>query len=179
MRFREPVLAILAVSFCLAPASVGAFAAAGSCALIPVMMEDFRTLNIDPWRIGPARWIAHTPWAGDFGDARFADPGPGGPFRLRPGGGLVITAAKDGSGRWTSGLIAAADSDGVGTGTRYGYFEARIKLPPGPGTWPAFWLAALKPVTAKEGNVEIDVLDVWAVRLSVPQCRPCLVPLTR
>jgi hypothetical protein len=136
-------------------------ATSGACALTPIMMENFDALSINSSRIGPARWIAHTPWAGDFGDARFADSGTGGPFRLVPGGGLVITASKDGSGRWTSGLIAAADSDGVGTGTRYGYFEARMRLPPGPGTWPAFWLSALKPVTAKDGNVEIDVVEYY------------------
>ena len=41
-----------------------------------------------------------------------------------------------------------------------------MRLPPGPGTWPAFWLAALKPVaatngSAKDGNVEIDVLEYY------------------
>ena len=30
---------------------------------------------------GPGtRWIAHTPWHGDFGDAAFSDPLPGFPF---------------------------------------------------------------------------------------------------
>jgi hypothetical protein len=35
--------------------------------------ETFRgPLDVTPW--GPSKWIAHTPWNGDFGDARFADP---------------------------------------------------------------------------------------------------------
>ncbi len=36
-----------------------------------------------------------------------------------------------------------------------------MKMPPGPGTWPAFWLAALKPVNETEGNIEIDVIEYY------------------
>lgn len=139
-----------------------------SCELRPVMLENFdeetapnrRIESISSIRIGPARWTAHTPWGGDFGDASFMDPGPGGPFKIKDGI-LSITASKNQQGRWTSGLIAAADARGVGTGTRYGYFEARMKMPPGPGTWPAFWLAALKPADQRDGNVEIDVIEYY------------------
>jgi beta-glucanase (GH16 family) len=135
-------------------------ATSNSCELHPVLLEDFNELSISSDRIGPARWTAHTPWGGDFGDAIFADPGPGGPFQVQDGI-LSITASKDRDARWTSGLIAAADGSGAGSGTRYGYFEARLKMPPGPGTWPAFWLAALKPVTVSDGNVEIDVIEYY------------------
>jgi Glycosyl hydrolases family 16 len=139
-----------------------------SCELRPVFIEDFneetapnkRIETISSSRIGPARWTAHTPWNGDFGDARFSDPLPGGPFRIKDGI-LSITASMDNKGHWTSGLIAAADATGAGFGTRYGYFEARMKMPPGPGTWPAFWLAALKPVANSDGNVEIDVVEYY------------------
>lgn len=133
---------------------------AEACRLTPVMMEEFDELSIAPNRIGPARWTAHTPWSGDFGDAQFIDPAPDGPFSLRDGM-LAITATKQANGRWTSGLIAAADASGAGTGTRYGYFEVRMKMPPGPGTWPAFWLAALKPVAGSDGNVEVDVIEYY------------------
>ncbi|HUN98208.1 MAG TPA: glycoside hydrolase family 16 protein [Bradyrhizobium sp.] len=131
-----------------------------SCKLRPVLMEDFNDESISAHRIGPARWTAHTPWNGDFGDARFIDPGPNGPFKVKDGM-LSITASKDSEGHWTSGLIAAADATGAGTGTRYGYFEVRMKMPPGPGTWPAFWLAALKPVAGSDGNVEVDVIEYY------------------
>ena len=132
-----------------------------SCALTPVLMEDFNDDTIASTRIGPARWTAHTPWNGDFGDARFLDPGPGGPFAVRDGR-LSITARKAPDGRWTSGLIAAADSSGAGAGTRYGYFEARMKLPPGPGTWPAFGLAAQRPTTdGADGLLEVDVIEYY------------------
>jgi beta-glucanase (GH16 family) len=142
-------------------ASVAASAqTTASCELRPVLMEDFNEESISAHRIGPARWTAHTPWSGDFGDARFIDPGPNGPFKVRDGM-LSITASKDSQGHWTSGLIAAADASGAGTGTRYGYFEVRMKMPPGPGTWPAFWLAALKPVAGSDGNVEVDVIEYY------------------
>jgi beta-glucanase (GH16 family) len=135
-------------------------ATSGSCEFHPVLIENFDEQSIAARRIGPARWTAHTPWNGDFGDARFGDPGPAGPFKV-DNGVLSITAAKDGQGRWTSGLIAAADASGTGTGTRYGYFEVRMKVPLGPGTWPAFWLAALKPANISDGNVEIDVIEYY------------------
>ena len=32
-----------------------------------------------------SRWIAHTPWNGDFGDARFTDPAAGFPFTIDEG----------------------------------------------------------------------------------------------
>ena len=142
--------------------------AAASCEFHPVLIEDFNDLSIASNRIGPARWTAHTPWNGDFGDARFADPGPKSPFKVNDGV-LSITASKDASGRWTSGLIAAADASGAGSGTRYGYFEARMKLPPGPGTWPAFWLAALKPATVTDRKVEIDAIEYYGQFTAVYQ----------
>lgn len=131
-----------------------------ACRLKPVLIEDFSDLSVSSDDFGPARWTAHTPWNGDFGDAAFLDPGPDGPFSVEDGI-LSITAKKDETGRWTSGLLAAADSTGNGNGARYGYFEARMKMPPGPGTWPAFWLAALKPVEEKDGNVEVDIIEYY------------------
>jgi hypothetical protein len=134
--------------------------ASSSCEFKPVLIEDFDTESIAVNRIGPARWIAHTPWSGDFGDARFADPGPGSPFKVE-NGILSITAVKNAAGKWSSGLIAAADASGAGVGTRYGYFEARMKMPKGPGTWPAFWLASLVPVSSPAAKVEVDVIEYY------------------
>ena len=104
--------------------------------------------------------MAHTPWRGDFGDAAFSDPGPDGPFSLQDGM-LRITARRDSSGKWRSGLIAAADASGNGAGIQYGYFEARMRMPPGPGTWPAFGSLRLKPVADKTPKVEIDVVEYY------------------
>ncbi len=44
------------------------------------------------------------------------------------------------------------------TGWKYGYVEARLKLPVGKGTWPAFWMM---PVNFKSwpGDGEIDIME--------------------
>jgi hypothetical protein len=91
--------------------------------------EDFDdVLSVSPW--GPnTRWIAHTPWAGDFGDARFADPQLGVfPFTIE-NGILRIEARKDADGKWASGLLASTDPNGRGFSQQYGCFEIRAKLP--------------------------------------------------
>lgn len=139
-----------------------------SCELVPIFMEEFDTLSVSPNRIGPARWTAHTPWWGDFGDAKFTDPGRRGPFSTE-NGILTIKAWKDDKQQWRSGLLAAADRSGKGHGTQYGYFEARMKFPPGKGTWPAFWLMPLAPVGALDGSIEIDIVEYyghWTDRFS-------------
>lgn len=40
----------------------------------------------------------------------------------------------------------------------YGYFEARLKLPKGKGTWPAFWMMP-KNFTTWPGDGEIDIME--------------------
>ena len=150
---------ILAALLALAPATAHADAV-DLCDFKPVMKEDFSSLLIASRRLEGARWTAHTPWNGDFGDARFTDPGPDGPFAVKDGR-LEITAKRGADGHWRSGLIAAADSTGAGTGVQYGYFEARMKFPPGPGTWPAFWLASLKPANDQAPGVEIDAVEYY------------------
>lgn len=51
-------------------------------------------------------------------------------------GSLLINCFKGSDGKIYSGRVYA----NVNTGWKYGYFEARIKLPVGKGTWPAFWM---------------------------------------
>ena len=130
------------------------------CDFKPAYADDFHDLSIAARKLDGKRWTAHTPWNGDFGDAKFVDPAPDFPFTLRDGG-LIITAARGQGGRWRSGLIAAADSTGAGWGLQYGYFEARLRMPPGPGTWPAFWLASLKPASDSSPGVEVDVVEYY------------------
>ncbi|MBE0534342.1 MAG: glycoside hydrolase family 16 protein [Phycisphaerae bacterium] len=122
--------------------------------------EDFSgPLSVSAWGPG-TRWIAHTPYAGDFGDARFADPEEGFPFTITDGI-LRIEAKKDG-GRWRSGLLSSLDKNGDGFAQKYGYFEMRAKLPKGPGTWPAFWLLGAPKLRDKSvTQIEIDVLEQY------------------
>lgn len=51
-------------------------------------------------------------------------------------GTLKINCFKASNGKVYSGRIYAK----VSTGWKYGIFEARIRLPKGKGTWPAFWM---------------------------------------
>ncbi|QKV20540.1 glycoside hydrolase family 16 protein [Oricola thermophila] len=115
--------------------------------------EEFDFIDVSPWGENGSRWIAHTPWNGDFGDARFADPAPDHPFTVK-NGILRIEARRNAEGIWESGLLAGVNRDWEGFTRRYGYFEARMKLPPGDGVWPAFWL------NSREG-VELDVVEYY------------------
>jgi len=78
-------------------------------------------------------------------------------------GNLVITARCDTGvcgkrdGTITSSRIRTKDKFEF----RYGRVEARIKVPAGKSTWPAFWmLGANFPETAWPGSGEIDILEV-------------------
>ncbi len=122
--------------------------------------ETFERLDVSAWGPG-SRWVAHTPWHGDFGDATFSDPLPGFPFATS-GTMLRIEARRGLDGKWQSGLIASRDHDGpegFGFAQRFGYFEIEAKLPPGPGVWPAFWLVGINPVP----RAEIDVFEYYGV----------------
>lgn len=137
-----------------------------------VFNEDFNgPLDVSPW--GPnTRWIAHTPWHGDFGDAAFADPAPDFPFTIQ-NGILRIEARKEEEfaksdpwkRAWRSGLLCSNDPKGQGFSLQYGYFEMRAKLPAGKGVWPAFWLVSsydrTNPEAGKDGSIEIDVIEYY------------------
>ncbi len=107
-----------------------------------------------------ARWIAHTPWNGDFSAGSFGNPSELGPFGFG-NGGLSITARKDPDGKWVAGLICSVDRDGQGQqgfAQQYGYFEMRAKLPEGPGDWSGFWLVGTK---REPRSPEIDVIEFY------------------
>ncbi|UWM74465.1 glycoside hydrolase family 16 protein [Rhizobium sp. WSM4643] len=119
--------------------------------------ESFDSLDVSAWGERSSRWIAHTPWNGDFGDARFTDPAPGFPFTTDQGI-LKIEARKEADGTWRSGLLSSVNPKGEGFSQQFGYFEARMKLPPGKGVWPAFWLIGLD---RSKYTSEIDVLEYY------------------
>lgn len=118
--------------------------------------EPFDTLDVSPRGPG-TRWIAHTPWNGDFGDAAFIDPQKDKPFRINKGI-LEIEMRRNGQ-RWESGLLSSGDEHSKGFLQSGGYFEIRARLPGGPGVWPAFWLGSNS--TGGKPNPEIDVLEYY------------------
>lgn len=69
------------------------------------------------------------------------------------GGALRISCVKE-DGKVYSGRVYAKAKQGW----KYGYIEAKIKLPKGKGTWPAFWMM---PVNFKSwpADGEIDIME--------------------
>ena len=125
--------------------------------------EDFndKELSVSAWGPG-TRWIAHTPYSGDFGDARFANPVKDFPFTLE--NGVLRIEARKTDNRWQSGLLASVDPKGNGFSQKYGYFEMRAKFPKGLGTWPAFWLLGAPKLKDKSlPQVEIDAVEQYGV----------------
>ena len=66
---------------------------------------------------------------------------------------LIIRCLKE-NGKIYSGRVYAH----VKTGWKYGYIEARIKLPKGKGTWPAFWMMPVH-FTGWPKDGEIDIME--------------------
>ena len=116
---------------------------------------------LDVSALGPGtKWIAHTPYGGDFGDSKFSDPGEGFPFSVA-NGILQIEARKEGD-KWKSGLLCSVDTNGNGFAQQYGYFEMKAKFPEGPGTWPAFWLLALQKLKDRSKmGFEVDIVEQY------------------
>ena len=160
MTIKPALAAILLLAGFASPGMAQSVGKIDLCDFKPAYADDFHDLSISARKLDGRRWIAHTPWNGDFGDAAFTDPGPSFPFTQKDGA-LVITASRNGGARWRSGLIAAADGSGAGWGVQYGYFEARMRMPPGPGVWPAFWLSSLKPQSDPAPGIEIDVVEYY------------------
>lgn len=122
--------------------------------------DDFDSLSVSAW--GPdTTWIAHTPWNGDFGDAKFVNPAEKFPFTVKDGT-LTIEMRKGDDGKWRSGLLASVDRKGKGFSQQYGYFEMRAKFPPGEGVWPAFWLIGVERL-GKDAKLtaEIDIVEYY------------------
>lgn len=68
-------------------------------------------------------------------------------------GRLMINCFKQ-NGKVYSGRVYACRN----TGWKYGYVEARIQLPAGKGTWPAFWMMPVN-FTSWPADGEIDIME--------------------
>ncbi|MGX5668565.1 glycoside hydrolase family 16 protein [Rhizobium daejeonense] len=157
------VAGLALAAFLLVPATHAEEAASGDSgdgidltAMTLSFSEEFDDLDVSEWGPG-TRWIAHTPWSGDFGGARFAAPKEGFPFTTDEGV-LRIEASSDAQGDWRSGMLASVDTKGNGFAQQYGYFEIRARLPLGSGVWPAFWLIGRD---RSKATAEIDVLEFY------------------
>ncbi|MBQ3619076.1 MAG: family 16 glycosylhydrolase [Bacteroidales bacterium] len=69
---------------------------------------------------------------------------------------LNINCFKGNDGKVYSGRIYAH----VNEGWKYGYIEARIQLPKGKGTWPAFWMMPVNVDWANEGWPKCGEIDI-------------------
>lgn len=140
----------------------------------PINLQDYKITfgdefdgPLDVSALGPGtKWIAHTPYGGDFGDSKFTDPEENFPFSVI-NGILRIEAKKEGD-QWKSGLLCSVDTEGNGFAQQYGYFEMRAKFPEGPGTWPAFWLLALQKLKDPSAmGFEVDIVEQYGREPSV------------
>jgi beta-glucanase (GH16 family) len=81
--------------------------------------------------------------------------------------GATVTEVKDGTLRINcfkenDRVYSGRLNGNVRTGWQYGYFEARIKLPKGKGTWPAFWMMPANNRMPNNGWPrcgEIDIME--------------------
>ena len=124
--------------------------------------------------VAPLKWIAHTPYGGDFGNAYFTGPSENAttpdPFSVS-NGVLTIQAYQDPAinNHWRSGLLASVDPSGNGFSLRLGYWECRMNLPSGAGVWPAFWLDGVAGLNKKRttNSPEIDILEAFGFDMTV------------
>ena len=69
-------------------------------------------------------------------------------------GVLSLHLIKDSQGYKSARLYAHK-----GSGWRYGYIEARLRLPKGKGTWPAFWMMPVNFNNDWPASGEIDIME--------------------
>jgi uncharacterized protein (TIGR03437 family) len=90
-------------------------------------------------------------------------------------GNLVIRAIRDSSGNFTSARLRSGvaalgtNSDTANLNWQFGKVEARIKLPFGPGVWPAFWMLGADITTVPwPGCGEVDILENFGANIDNP-----------
>src|SRR5688572_10120635 len=174
-----PRYLLLSLVACVIPMTVGCAkrSTAAPPEQVPTTLRDARFLTTrgDRWKLlwhdeftgdalDTAKWKIGLPWRGTDGDGRHHNNQYASyivDHNVVVEGGVLklLTRREDVTARnlrkfhYTEGLITTAHS----FRHRYGYWEARVKIPvdAGPGLWPAFW-------TLSEGwPPEMDICEVW------------------
>lgn len=135
-----------------------------------------------PWRLSfadefsampdPQRWV-QTIWG-----QRKTGQDESATYRARgvsvSDGILSLTASPTSTTSYVSGMINTGGVVGTqapGFTFRYGYVEARIKMPAGRGLWPAFWMLPRPTATGqyRDDAGEIDVIEMLGQRPALAQ----------
>lgn len=108
------------------------------------------SLNLNDWthEIKPSGWVNR-----ELQNYVY-ETTPGGAWVTRVKDDLLQIRALKENGKVYSGRVYAK----VKEGWQYGYIEARIKLPKGKGTWPAFWMMPVH-FTGWPKDGEIDIME--------------------
>ena len=105
---------------------------------------------------GSGPWFA--PGRASYGLATFDSPN-GSTYTIDDGV-MKIRATRAADGKWHAGSAQTVDPSGKGFAQRYGYFEARMKVPAMPGAWCAFWLKSQAEHWDRSiVRTEIDVVE--------------------
>jgi len=125
---------------------------------IKIIDDDFRLAY--GGQAALANWYTQPLASSPFGEQVWEDVKP---FAITAAG-LVITATRDGSGTWHSGMLNSVNPDGTQGRlvAPFFYAEAVLALPSVAGTWPGFWFNSVAPgqFTANEyPTFEIDAME--------------------
>src|SRR5581483_3301600 len=152
-----PMRRFLAACLTLAPLAVASAAAAAQSSVPSGYVEVFGD-EFDEKQLDTSKWwtrYIHNGGMLDFlndEQQRYRESGN----HVMTGHSLILMAKRTGPGRYESGMIRSKRT------FKYGYFEARAKVPRGRGVWPAFWLASGR--RAGDGKIgwppEIDIAEL-------------------
>jgi beta-glucanase (GH16 family) len=152
-----PMRRFLAACLTLAPLAVASAAATAQSSVPSGYVEVFGD-EFDEKQLDTSKWwtrYIHNGGMLDFlndEQQRYRESGN----HVMTGHSLILMAKRTGPGRYESGMIRSKRT------FKYGYFEARAKVPRGRGVWPAFWLASGR--RAGDGKIgwppEIDIAEL-------------------
>lgn len=142
--------------------------------------ENFKRLDTALWDAGPKATVSAQGFYGRSAFARLSGEAGFNPYRIvadplaTDGTALQIGARYIGRTldipnyygnatadyQWVSGNLQTASRDGsIRAGWRNGYFEARMRFPAHPLTWPAFWLLNKNSILNPATSIEVDIVE--------------------